>query len=166
MVRNSGRSLLDGNMGCFEAISLCFCSDVFIFQPFPSYFSIKYSFKSYGNFYHDKLLDFLIPPHNVRTQVRGSNVSGEGVTLLTSADEVLVGLCFGLMAATMTSRTLSCLVLYLCWSLATLQQFSTCISVCLSPHGAGACESVSASHHTGQEHVNQCLLLTTRGRSI
>ena len=33
----------------------------------------------------------------------------------------------------------------------------------LTTQGAGACESVSASHHTGKEHVNQCLPLTMQG---
>ena len=142
MVRNSGRSLLDGNMGCFEAISLCFCSDVFRFQPLPCYCSMKYIFKSCGNFYHDQLLDFLIPPQCQATgsweqfkwgRCNSTHISRRGTGWL----------CFGLMSATMTSRTLPCLVLYLCWFLATLQQFA------VRPHNF--CDPASSQHHNSGE---------------
>ena len=151
MVRNSGRSLIDVNMDCFEAISLCFCSDVFIFHLFPSYFSIKYSFKSYGNFYHDQLLDFLISPHNIRPQVRGSNVRGYRCKS-THISRQGTG-CWSMFWVSGSHNDLKNLVmprvipLLVSGHLAAVQNVNQCLP--LTTQGAGACKSVPASHHTG-----------------
>ena len=58
-----------------------------------------------------------------------------GVTAAHISRQFLGGLSLGLMVATMTSRTLLYLMLYLCWSLL---------------------------HLAVVQHVNQCLPLTTR----